>query len=28
VAATVVSIGDGDTLRVDDNGQRMTIRLL
>lgn len=26
-AATVVSIGDGDTLRVDDTGQRLTIRL-
>ena len=27
MAATVVSIGDGDTLRVNDNGQRLTIRL-
>lgn len=27
LAATVVSIGDGDTLRVDDNGHRLTIRL-
>ncbi len=26
-AATVVSIGDGDTLRVDDRGKRLTIRL-
>ena len=27
LAATVVSIGDGDTLKVTDNGQRVTIRL-
>ena len=26
-AATVLSIGDGDTIRVNDNGQRLTIRL-
>jgi endonuclease YncB( thermonuclease family) len=26
-AATVISIGDGDTLRVDDRGRRLTIRL-
>ena len=26
-AATVVSIGDGDTMRVDDRGKRLTIRL-
>jgi micrococcal nuclease len=26
-AATVLSIGDGDTLRVDDRGKRLTIRL-
>ena len=26
-AATVVSVGDGDTLRVDDRGKRLTIRL-
>jgi micrococcal nuclease len=25
--ATVLSIGDGDTLRVDDHGKRLTIRL-
>jgi micrococcal nuclease len=26
-AATVLSVGDGDTLRVDDRGKRITIRL-
>ena len=26
-AATVLSVGDGDTLRVDDRGKRLTIRL-
>ena len=26
-AATVLSVGDGDTLRVDDHGKRLTIRL-
>ena len=26
-AATVLSVGDGDTLRVDDRGKRVTIRL-
>jgi endonuclease YncB( thermonuclease family) len=26
-AATVISVGDGDTLRVQDGGQRVTIRL-
>jgi micrococcal nuclease len=26
-AATVLSVGDGDTLRVDDRGRRLTIRL-
>lgn len=26
-AATVLSVGDGDTLRVDDGGQRLTVRL-
>ena len=26
-AATVVSIGDGDTIRVSDGGRRITVRL-
>ena len=26
-AATVLSVGDGDTIRVDDNGRRLTIRM-
>ncbi len=26
-AATVLSVGDGDTLRVDDHGRRLTVRL-
>jgi micrococcal nuclease len=26
-AATVISVGDGDTLRVEDGGQKVTIRL-
>jgi endonuclease YncB( thermonuclease family) len=26
-SASVVSIGDGDTLRVDQSGQKLTIRL-
>lgn len=26
-AATVLSVGDGDTMRVDDNGRMLTIRM-